>query len=47
LGLAVKSQAEVAQILGVSIQAVSKVERKALKKLRRALWLHRLEFNGY
>lgn len=36
-GLAVRNQAEVARIMGLSRRAVDKLERSALRKLRSAL----------
>lgn len=36
-GLAVRNQAEVARIMGLSRRAVDKLERRALHKLRSAL----------
>lgn len=42
-GLAVRNQAEVARIMGLTRRAVDKLERRALHKLRSALLPYLLE----
>jgi DNA-directed RNA polymerase sigma subunit (sigma70/sigma32) len=42
-GLAVRSQKEVASLLGISRQAVAKIEKRALAKLRGSLLVQEKE----